>query len=131
MEPLLPLSPQDSFSSMYYIMQRYGVEHLCHDDGGEHAIALAANCAVKALQGANLLRDAASSAAIMLWAAVSLPDMPVRQAAIELARGLFFKGQEVMFADCVHNGEPGASVVQAAWEQQVCSSDDEAAHRSS
>jgi hypothetical protein len=103
---------------MYHILHRYGQSHVCEDKIAARSILMkAAKCAVDALQGAAMVREAASSAAILLWAAVSLPALKEEHAAMMLSQGLFFGGRKDVFvgdASC----EEG-SIVGRAWQQQV------------
>jgi hypothetical protein len=103
------LDLQDAFSSMYHLMNRYGKSHLC-DKRGPEVLTKAAHCAA-------LLREAASSAAIVLWAAVSLPTLSEQHAAMMLAQGFFFGGRTGVFVGDAACEEGG--IVAGAWKQQV------------
>lgn len=107
---------------MYTLMARYGRAAICSDAQGASALLAAARCAVSALQGVHLLRDAASSAAIMIWAAVALPALSDEAAALMLAQGLCCtKGASPVHA--APSEQHSSSIVEAAWARQVGSLD--------
>jgi hypothetical protein len=107
---------------MYYIVQRYGRESLCTSAEGRTALVSAANCALVALRGADLLREAASSCAILLWAAWSLPGVSPAFAARQLGTGLCCRGERgAEAANASQDASPtgSASFVEETWQQQA------------
>jgi hypothetical protein len=80
---------QDAISVLYYTVQQQG-KHLAGAAGvqGAAAVAAAAECMLEALQGNALVREAMASAAVVVWAAATLPDVPAAAAAAAFAAGL-------------------------------------------
>ena len=111
-------APQDALSAMYTLMARYGRSSICGATGGSQALLAAARCAIAALRGVHLLRDAASSAAIMLWAAVALPDVSDAEAARMLAQGLC-SAEGAMPVAAGGYSQRGRSFVESQWLQEV------------
>ena len=103
---------QGGLTALFYILQRFGTS-LCATPNGRAAIAQAARCALTALQGVNILREAAGSASIVLWAAAALPAPAPAAAAATLARGLFGCSLDLS-GDLVLTGP-----AHTAWEAQV------------
>ena len=108
---------QDAFAAMYHILQRYSAV-ICARSGSSSVLEAAADCAVTALQMVDTLREVAGAAAVMLWAAFSLPDIAPAYAAAQLAQGLCgsLEGPPAM-AD--PNATADGSCVEQAWLQQV------------
>jgi hypothetical protein len=80
---------QDAISVLYYTVQQQG-KHLAGPAGvqGAAAVAAAAECMLEAMQGTALVREAMASAAVVVWAAATLPDVPAGAAAAAFAAGL-------------------------------------------
>jgi hypothetical protein len=80
---------QDAISVLYYTVQQQG-KHLAGLAGvqGAAAVAAAAECMLEALQGTALVREAMASAAVVVWAAATLPEVPAGAAAAAFAAGL-------------------------------------------
>ncbi|KAF6263138.1 putative death-receptor fusion protein-domain-containing protein [Scenedesmus sp. NREL 46B-D3] len=111
---------QDAISALYYTVQQQG-KHLAGPAGaqGAAAVAAAADCMLEALQGTALVREAMASAAVVVWAAATLPDVPAAAAAAAFAAGLtpgqLDKSAEAGAKPCVTITNTSSFSLQEVW----------------
>ena len=113
------LRVQDAMAAMFNLLQRHSQSVVCSGSDGADAVVHAADAAVCVLHGADLLREASSSCAAVLWLAWRLQEHDSAFAAQQLAGGLCgARVADLQLCESSHCGGCG-SWVEQAWQRKV------------